>query len=73
MSYSGTRVVPFASAEEIIAGTQENKAISPNNLSLAFLGLVTAANDAAAAAAGVGVGKLYRTGNDPSVICVRVA
>ncbi len=35
MSYSGTRVVPFASAAEILTGTQENKAIDPKQLATA--------------------------------------
>lgn len=73
MSYSGTRVIPFASAAEIIAGVQAKKAIDPEQLSLAALGLVTAENDTAASIAGVAVGHLYRTGNDPSVICIRVS
>lgn len=36
-------------------------------------GLKTAANNAAASAAGVAIGELYRTNADPSVICIRTA
>ena len=85
MTYSGTRVVPFASQDEVIAGEQTFKAIDPATLASAFANLPSAANDTEAAAAGVAVGHLYRTSGNPangvffmsdetnkSMVCVRI-
>lgn len=71
--YTGTRVVAFASAEEIVAGEEYAKVIGPEQLLAAFASLPAANNDAAAAGVGVSIGHLYRTDADPSVICVRIA
>ena len=71
--FKGTRVVPFASIVEIVAGTVEDKAMAPAEFSAAMLALPAAADNAGAAAAGVAVGGLYRINADPSAICVRTA